>query len=468
MSKNRLATHGRPRKRFRGRRAPSGRTPQDNVRANAAWVLERTEATLSPAAVFLDSALGRCDPCDHGLLRQLTLGSLRWKRRLDHVIALASHRTFEQIEPALWAPLRIGAYQLLFLDRIPAHAAVHEAVEQAGLQTHRGGASFANAVLRRIARQRQLGDWPVEESDPVRRLGIEHSHPDFLVRRWCERFGRERTERLLAANNQPKAMHLLTFADRGGRELLAETLIDYGMQVEPSAMSQMGLIVRHGNPLATDEFAQGVFYIQDEASQAAALIPAPRPGERILDLAAAPGGKSFALIASEPSIELVASDVSVQRIDLLRRNLRRLRRSLRMVVCDAGKAAFGGTFDRVVLDLPCSGTGTLRKNPELKWRLSEAEIDRLARQAGRVLAGAAPRVRVGGLLVVITCSLELEENEQVVERFLARHQDFSLEPLAAALEYPLDRWLDGPGRWRVFPEEQHDGFTVHVLRRGES
>src|SRR3954469_2947640 len=174
-------------------------TRQDNVRAAAAWVLERTLQSLAPADSFLDSALPRFDERDQGLLRELVMGTLRWLRRLDHVIAAASSRSFEQIEEVLRSPLRIATYQLLFLDRVPPHAAVHEAVEQAHQLTHRGGASFANGVLRAIARAPHLSEWPVTAADvagaadPARRLGIEMSHPDFLVARWLARFGRERT-----------------------------------------------------------------------------------------------------------------------------------------------------------------------------------------------------------------------------------------------------------------------------------
>ena len=449
----------------RSRKLTPRRTPQDNVRAAAGWVLERTLQSLSPVESFLDMALARFDERDQGLLRELVMGTLRWLRRLDHIISQASSRRFDQIEAALHSPLRIGAYQLFFLDRVPAHAAVHEAVEQAHQLTHRGGASFVNGVLRRIARAPRLEDWPVEEADPVRRLAILNSHPDFLVARWLERFGRERALELMAANNQQKPMQLLAFRDRGGRELLAEALIDDGLEVEPATLSAFGLTVRRGNPLSTAAFARGDFYIQDEASQAAALMPPPRPGERVLDAAAAPGGKSFSLIASEPGVRVTASDVSLQRVLTLRSNLRRLRRSLPLLVADAGSLPLRGPFDRVILDLPCSGTGTLRRHPELKWRISEGEIGRLTRQALRLLEGGAPLVAPGGVLVAITCSLEREENEDVVARFLSSRSDFTAVRLEGVLEGPLAGGLLDSGGWRVLSGGDHDGFTVHVLRK---
>lgn len=450
---------------IRSRRLIQRRTPQDNVRVAAGWVLDRTLQSMAPVDSFLDSALQRFDERDQGLLHELVMGSLRWLRLLDYVVARASSRAFDQIEPALHSPLRVAAYQLLFLDRVPAHAAVHEAVEQAHQLTHRGGASFVNGVLRRIARAPRLEDWPVEDPDPVRRLAILNSHPDFLVARWLERFGRARTLALLEANNRPKPMQILAFRDRGGRELLAESLIDEGLEVEPATLSLLGLTVRRGNPLATAAFQRGDFYIQDEASQAVALLPTPRRRERILDVAAAPGGKSFSLLAREPGVRITAADVSLPRVLVLRANLRRLRRELPLVVADAGASPLRGAFDRVVLDLPCSGTGTLRRHPELKWRISESEIGRLTRQALRLLDGAAPLVASGGVLVAITCSLEREENEDVVSRFLAARSDFAPLALEEVLETPLASCVAGPGTWRVLTGGDHDGFTAHVLAK---
>ena len=448
-----------------GRRTDSRRAGSDNVRAVAAWIVDRTLASRAPAESFLAGAADRFDERDQRLLRELAYGTLRWLRRLDHVLERASERRLEEIQPELRTILRVAALQLLFLDRVPAHAAVSEAVDQAHLRSHRGGASFANAVLRRIAREPALGAWPVEESDPIRRLAIEKSHPDALVARWLARLGGAETARLLDANNRPKPVHLLAFRDRGGRELLAEELIDAGLEVEPCRLSPVGLTVREGNPFATAAFERGAFYVQDEASQAAALLPPPRAGERILDAAAAPGGKGLALLAFEPAIRLVSADVSLARLATVAENGRRLARRLALVVADAAAPPWAGRFDRVVLDAPCSGTGTLRKHPELKWRWSEAELARLAGQAERLLGACAAAVAVGGLLAYITCSLEPEETEVVAARFLAAQPDFSPIDPAAGGEPPTRATPAEAGVWRLATGADHDGFTVHVFRR---
>ncbi|HVR30333.1 MAG TPA: transcription antitermination factor NusB [Thermoanaerobaculia bacterium] len=465
MSKRRGTPVSRPRHGAPGRRITPPRSPHDQVRAEAARVLERTLASRSPVDSFLEAASVRCDPRDVGLLWELVLGALRWLRRLDHVIARASDRPLDRIEPALLAPLRIGVYQLLFLDRVPSHAVVNEAVEHALAVTHRGGASFVNAVLRRVARDPTLAAWPVEEKDPVRRLALELSHPDFLVEGWWRRLGAEATRRLLLANNRPKPMHLLAFRDHGGRELLAESLIDEGCEVEASALSPLGLKVRGGAPLETAAYRRGDFYVQDEAAQAASLVPPPAPGERVLDVAAAPGGKSFALQALEPSVDCVLADSAPDRIGLVRANLRRLRRCVPLIVADARRPPFTSRWDRVVVDAPCSGSGTLRKHPELKWRLSPPEVSRLAEQSLALLASSSGLVRPGGLLVLITCSLEEEENERVIERFLAHGREFEPLDLERSLDGKTAQHITGPGLWRVWTDGDHDGFTAAVMVR---
>jgi 16S rRNA (cytosine967-C5)-methyltransferase len=463
MSRNRGASPEAP-AATRNRRPMPHRTRHDNVRSAAGWVIDRTLRSLAPVDSFLTTTQSRFDERDQGLLRELVMGTLRWLRRIDDIIGQASDRWFEDIEPELRSPLRLATYQLLFLDRVPPHAAVHEAVDEARVLTHRGGASFVNGVLRRIARSPRLEEWPVEESDPMRRLARELSHPDYLVERWWHRLGAERTASLLTANNRDKPLQVLAFRDRGGRELLAESLIDDGCEVEPTVFSPLGLTVRRGSPLAASSFARGDFYIQDEASQAAALIPPPRKGERVLDAAAAPGGKTFSLLSREPSLAPLMSDVSFGRLMRLRANLRRLRRPLPIFVADAAVPALRDeTYDRVVLDLPCTGTGTLRRHPELKWRISAGEIGRLSADALRLLHGAAPLVRAGGLLVAITCSLEEEENEAVAQTFLkaaSQFTSFDLEPHLTGLQ---SQCIVGPGCWRVLTGGDHDGFSVNVF-----
>lgn len=441
--------------------------PRPGVRALAAWVVERALSTRLPLPTLLDPARDRLSELDRRLLFELVRGTLRWLRRIDAVLEQAAERPVGKLQPELLAPLRLGAYQLLFLERVPPHAVISEAVEDVRSRVHRGAAGLANAVLRRIARNPQLEAWPVAISDPIRRLAIETSHPDLLVERWWHRFGEDRTRKLLETNNRIKALGILAFRDLGGRELLAEALIDEGLEVEASSIAPLGLVVRKGKPWATRAFAEGRFYLQDEASQVAALVPPPRIGERVLDVAAAPGGKGWSLLASQPSVQLFSADLSLERLGLLLRNRRRLKRPGPTFVADAATGPWQPVFDRVVLDAPCSGTGTLRKHPELKWRFSLRELERLSSEGRRLLLGASKAVAPGGILCWITCSLEEEENESVARWFLETVPGFRLLELEDWVREEHRFGIVGPGLWRCFPEQEHDGFSVIVFERVE-
>ena len=446
----------------RGAGSNTGRRP---LRAVAAEVLERGLAGRLPLDDLLRRAVAPFAARDRALLRSLVLGTTRWLRRIDSVLAAASSRPPGQIDAALLSPLRIAVYQLLFLDRVPAHAAVDEAVREARRRTHRRAAGFVNAVLRRVARQPSLDSWPVDEADPLRRLAVATSHSDAMVRRWLDGYGEAATRRLLEANNRAKPLQLLSFSDRGGPAGLAATLTADGVETRPAELSPLGLTVVAGDPLAGEAFRGGDLYLQDDASQAAALLPPPVAGETVLDAAAAPGGKGFAISAWEPAARVFLADISAARLPPLRANLRRLGRRLPLAVADARRPPVGARFDRVVLDLPCSGTGTLRRHPELKWRVGEDELRRLSAQGLEMLSGVADAVRPGGLLMAITCSLELEENEQVVARFLERRGEFSRQPVAEELPPSMRVGGGEEGLWRVLTDGDHDGFSVHVLRR---
>ena len=428
-------------------------------------MLDEAFTSRSPVSALLEAAQGAFDLRDGALLRELVLGTLRWRLRLDCVLSAASSRRIRKIDRKLLALLRLAAYQLLYLDRVPAYAAVNEAVDEARRRAGRRAAGFVNGVLRKIAASPTLEAWPVVADNPTARLARETSHPEQLVRRWMKRFGAGRAERLLAANNRPAPLQLLAFRDRGGAADLAARLEAEGVRTEPALLSPLGLVVRDGDALGSEALRRGDAYVQDQASQAVALIPAPGAGERILDAAAAPGGKAFAALAWEPAARVFAADVSPARLSTLRQNARRLGRSLPMIAADAARPALRPLFDRVVLDLPCSGTGTLRRHPELKWRFSESEIARLSRQAEALLEGAASLVAEGGLLVASTCSLEPEENEELVARFLRQRREFAPVSLTGRLEPALAQGIAGPGLWQVLTDGDHDGFTVSVVRR---
>ncbi len=409
---------------------------------------------------------------DQGLTRELVLGVLRWKDALDDEIAGVCRVPMSKLAPNLREILEVALYQLRHLDRVPQYAAVSQAVEHARASGGEGAAKLVNGVLRNIL----LVPPPGPESPPppsgeearigrrvdAVRIARHYSHPEFLVERWLSRFGPETTRRILAADNVSPSIDLLTNSRRTTRDALRAALTSEGIATEPSPLAPLALTVTSGNPLRSGLLAAGHFSVQDVGSQ---VLPLLLPdGDRLVDLGAAPGGKSLSALAHRRAARVVAADGSLGRLRLVAENVRRLGvAEIHAVAAEFSALPFPqGRFDRVLLDAPCSGTGTLRKNPEIRYRVSPAAIERLARAQEGWLLHAARLLAPGGYLLYSTCSLEEEENERVVARVLEQ----ALELVAQAIDAPpqLRPFANG-ARFRLFPDDRTDGFTAHLLRR---
>jgi 16S rRNA (cytosine967-C5)-methyltransferase len=399
---------------------------------------------------------------DSHFLRELVMGVLRWRTALDAEIRKASKAPLERLAPNLREILEIALYQMRHLDRVPAYAAVDEAARSARAAAGSRAAGFVNAVLREIERAGQRSTAGKNESEEADSLAIAYSHPAFLVSRWIERLGLQAARAILEADNRSSPLDLMTNPRRTSREALAKDLEAEGIATEESSLTPLALTVRTGNPLRSRLFAEGRFFVQDVASQALPLLlPA---GRTLLDLAAAPGGKSFAAIFLGRAERAICLDRSRERLSLLLENRLRLGIPEAMPAAADVRAAPlpAGRFDHVLFDAPCSGTGTLRKNPEIRYRISPEAITRLARAQRVALESIAPLLSPGGYLLYSTCSLEREENEEVVAGLLASSP--GLEP--APIEPPegLQRFV-AANRFQILPSETSDGFTAHLIRR---
>jgi 16S rRNA (cytosine967-C5)-methyltransferase len=402
------------------------------------------------------------DP-DRGLQRELVLGVLRHRTALDAELAAASRLPLGKLSPGVREVLEVALYQLRHLDRVPDFAAVDEAVTQARRRGGPGGARLVNAVLRRLGREAPPASGsgaPAGEDDAA--WALFFSHPEFLIRRWRERFGDAAARGVLAADNAASPLDLLANPRRTSREELRRALAAEGIQTEESLLSPLALSIRSGNPVRSPRLASGEFAIQDIGSQILPLLLPP--GELLVDLAAAPGGKSFSALAHGTARRTVALDRSARRLRVLRENARRLGmlEAAPTVADFAATPLPDGRFDRVLLDAPCSGTGTLRKNPEIRWRLSPEAIARIAEEQVAALRAASRLLAREGLLLYSTCSLEREENEEVVARVQAEDPRLRLEE--PTLPAPLRGFRNG-ATFRMLPAQTHDGFTAHVLRR---
>ena len=374
------------------------------------------------------------DERDRALAGEIAVGTLRWQGAFDHIIAAFAGRPLRKLDAEIVAILRMTIFQLLHLDRVPASAAVKDAVDLAGKAGKRSAAGLVNALLRRVARERAKLPLPPRPSDPadrpaaLRYLSITLSHPEWLAARWFDRFGFAEAEAWAQFNNAPAPLTLRANRLKTTREALAEALGRTGIQTEMARHAPDGLIVSRGNPLSSPLHAEGVFVVQDEASQLVGEFAAARAGERVLDACASPGGKTTAMAAAMNGEGLVvASDVRPRRVELLVETVRRSGAgNVRVVQADASAPLpFRPCFDRVLLDAPCSGLGTVRRDPDIKWRRTEGELAGLAALQGSMLARAAAVVRDGGNLIYATCSSEPEENDGVVAAFLAAHAGFS-------------------------------------------
>jgi 16S rRNA (cytosine967-C5)-methyltransferase len=389
-----------------------------------------------PAALALErDALA--DERDRALAGEIAVGTLRWQAKLDHLIATYTKRRIEKLDPEIVAVLRLTIFQLLHLDRVPASAAVNDAVNLARKSGKTSAAPLVNAVLRRISRERDRLPLPPRVTDDREQaldyLAITLSHPRWLTARWLDRHGFESAEAWCTFDNEPAALTLRANSLKVTRDQLADHLRAAGVDTRLARHARHALVVERGNPLLASEVGHDEFMIQDEASQLVATLVGAVAGERILDVCAAPGGKTLAIAAAMGDVgTIVAADVRARRVRLLRDAVRVAgAASVRIVQSTAaGPLPFAAVFDRVLIDAPCSGLGTLRRDPDIKWRRDERELATLAAAQLAMLTHASAVVRPGGCLIYSTCSSEPEENVMVVERFLRGHSAFRREPLS--------------------------------------
>jgi 16S rRNA (cytosine967-C5)-methyltransferase len=441
--------------------------PVSPARRAAFSILRRVESEGAYASSLLaiDEHL-RGD--DRALCYELVLGVLRRQSWLDGALEHFANRRMEGVDLPVRLALRLGLYQVRFLARIPPSAAVNESVNlvrAAGLQS---AASFANAVLRRATREPEY-DPAASVSDPVAKMAIETSHPEWLIEHWIGAFGFEETAALARANNEPApiAFRLTarTIESQYEAERITNQLTDGGAELQPSKIVPNSWRVIGHNPERLRELSrEGLIYLQDEPSQLVTHLLSAQPGDRVLDVCAAPGSKTTHTLALTPTAFVVAADLYEHRL----RTLRELaaiqsNEAIQVVVHDAtfDLPFLEASFDRVLVDAPCSGTGTLRHNPEIRWRIRPADIAELASKQGRILGNAAKMVRPGGTLLYSTCSLEKQENETIAEDFMKEHVEFNqLRP-----DVPPGL-LTAAGAIRTWPHRQGvDGFFMIVLRR---
>jgi 16S rRNA (cytosine967-C5)-methyltransferase len=448
--------------------------PISPARRIAFEILLRVEREDAYASDLLHSQLDQTIAArDAALATELVMGALRWQRELDFYIEHYTRKNAAALDSEVRIALRLGVYQLRHLARVPAHAAVSQSVELVKATPKKSAAALANAVLRRATREKGK---PVEaflpsEISGAERLAIAASHPTWLVERWLKHFGEQAASALLASNNEaPSAA--CAFRDPENRDAALLSLDESRVQYAPGLLARDAILVVRGNLAATAAFQNRWLAIQDEASQLIPLLLEVRRGDSVLDMCAAPGGKTLALArAAGPVAFIVAADRHEHRLRTLRERLNAATQAHVDIVALDGTLPlpFSKKFARILLDAPCSGTGTLARNPEIRWRLKPSDLAELHDRQVALLRSALQNLAPGGRLIYSTCSLEPEENEDVLAEALALHPEFrtvraALPPGALVQAITPDQLIGRDGAFRTFPPRHHtDGFFAATI-----
>jgi len=446
---------------------------RETVRELAADILVKVDTRKAYADLLLDQTLSAKNLASHdrALLTELTYGTLRWRGRLDAHLTPLVRRPLQKTDPFLRNLLRLSLYQFLFLDRIPDYAAVNEAVQSAKGYGGAKAAGFVNGVLRNFLRKQKEIAQPISKDRSISDLAQYWSHPEWLIAKWLSYFGAEETAALLKANNDAAPLVLRTNLRQGTRESLLELLQSKEVNASPTLWSPQGITIQSKALIDNlPGFDEGLFQVQGEASQIVAHLLDSQPRERILDACAAPGGKTthIAELMNDTG-EIVAADISPTGLRKIEENAARLRvKSIRTLQADLSKPLkefLSRPFDRILVDAPCSGFGTLRSHPEIKWNRDEADIKRLSELQTKILAHTASYLKPGGVLVYSTCTLIDDENEKVVEDFLQGRKDFALESAAAYL--PMGARTMAYGDYFIALPHKHntDGFFAARMRK---
>lgn len=455
-----------------------------SARGIALSLLVESEKSEEGVDVLLDRALARhaFDGRDRALTVELTYGVLRRLATIDWRLEPVLDKPLLRLPIVVQMVLRLGAYQLLFLDRIPESAAVNESVNltRAVASTlGRDWSGLVNAVLRSLLRHPRA-PWPRMDEYPAQALSVRYSVPIWLSSRWVERLGLAAAEAACEGVSVAPPMTLRVNQLVTTRDALLEKFAQAGMTAKPTTISPFGIMLEDGGPVpALPGFQEGAFYVEDEAAQLVPLLLDPRPGETVLDACAAPGGKSTHLAElMQNKGTIYAVDRSGARLDLVRTNCRRLGiqnvvpiagdiRELREWVPSMKQSAAGQPLvDRILVDAPCSGLGVLRRHPEAKWRKDEQSLPRHQSLQWQILEAVAPCLRPGGVLVYSTCSTEPEENEDVIERFCRAHAEFQRESVSSWLPSAAQEFVTEQGALSTVGNRfSMDGFYAARLRK---
>jgi len=449
---------------------------KETARGMAVQLLTRVETQGAYANLLLQKNITRLtDSRDRQFVTLLVNGSLKHKLTLDYALRLHLTKPMSSLPHEVRAILRLGAFQLLYVDKVPDPVAINESVELTKPFPKFTG--LVNVVLRKVMTKAWDFPWPDVKRQTVRYLSVRYSHPEWMIQRWLKRWGLEETEALCQANNEPAQTWIRTNTLKISREDLIDRLTGEGVTVEPGTRIPESLRIQHFGAIdRLESFQEGLFTVQDESSQLVAHVVDPRPGQRVLDTCSAPGGKTTHLAQMmQDEGEIMAFDIHEKKLELINQSAQRLGITIIQPQFGDARDLPGvklGSQQRVLVDAPCSGLGVLRRRADLRWQKEEQDLKALPLLQLAILERASSCVEVGGDLIYSTCTIEPEENFEVVKMFRSTHPEFEavnlLDELPFDLEDPRDIQQASKGMLQLLPHRHNmDGFFLAKFRRRE-
>ena len=412
---------------------------------------------------LLDTHRRALPPRDRDLLQHLVLGTLTWRQKLDHILNVYLPSPIHKQQPAVRNLLRLGVYQLEHLDRVPPYAIVNESVTLARKTQGASASRFVNAILRGIAENRKSVSYPNAQTQPVEHLAITQSHPPWMVKRWIDRYGFDNTQKLCQINNTKPILTIRTNTLKNTPQELQKHLSQENIQADTIDQHPQMLAIPHPSTLfQTTAFQKGLFFVQGVGAASVTDLLNPQKNETILDMCSAPGGKTTAMAEKMQNTgSIIAVDLYPTRLKTVVQNAKRLQiTNIHTLAANANQLPTNQKFDRILLDVPCSTLGILNHHPDMRWQRQIQDIHTLAQQQQTLLTQAATYLKPNGTLVYSTCTLEPEENENIITTFLSTHPQFHLDPAHHHLPFTKNDYL------HLLPQEYtHDGTFAARLRK---
>ncbi|WP_408010937.1 16S rRNA (cytosine(967)-C(5))-methyltransferase RsmB [Pseudalkalibacillus sp. A8] len=444
-----------------------------NVREVATDLLLKIDRSQAYSNLLLNQAIQKNNLSgkDAALLTEIVYGTIQRKNTLDHYLKTFIKKPLNKLEDWVLVLLRLSVYQMVYLDRVPDHAIINEAVVIAKKRGHKGISGLVNGVLRNVQRKGVPSVGSI--ADHRLQLAIECSHPEWLVGRWIDQFGEERTREMCTVNNTPPSVTARVNRLKHSVEVAIERLKNESVEAEPSKLAPDGIRILSGNLPKSNVYESGALTIQDESSMLVGYALDPQPDDRVLDACAAPGGKTTHLAERMGNQgEITAIDIHEHKVKLIEEQVERLGlTNIETIAMDTRKAAKlfkEETFDRVLLDAPCTGFGVIRRKPDIKWGKQSEDIERIQKVQEELLEAVSRVLKVGGLLVYSTCTIEAEENNSQIERFLDRHPEFEWDgSFSSRMPASVKPYILGTkDELQILPQYfNSDGFYIACLRK---